>query len=92
MSALFYISVKAAFSYGLDLLAPCQWGSHPDYHKHKMLNFTVSIGRKYTLLSSRVLKTEGGKIESRGCHTLTIELVQTGLASFWNLTMRLGSV
>ena len=39
---------------------------------------TVSPKRKYTLLSSWVLKTEGVQMESRGCATLTIEIVQTG--------------
>ncbi len=40
--------------------------------------FTVSPKRKYTLLSSQVLKTEGGQIKSRGCAKPTIELAQTG--------------
>ncbi len=36
---------------------------------------TVSPKRKYTLLSSRVLNSEGGQMESRGCFTHSIELV-----------------
>ncbi len=37
---------------------------------------TVSPKRKYTLLSSWVLKTEGGQMKSRRCAKPTIELVQ----------------
>ncbi len=37
---------------------------------------TVSSKRKYTLLSSRLLKTDRGQMKSRGCTKLTIELVQ----------------
>ncbi len=36
---------------------------------------TVSPKRKYTLLSSRVLKTEGGQMKGWGCAKPTIELV-----------------
>ena len=39
---------------------------------------TVSTKRKYTLLSSRVLKTKEAHMESTGCATPTIELVHTG--------------
>ena len=39
---------------------------------------TVSPKRKYTLMSSQVLKTEGGQMKNRGCAKPTIELVQTG--------------
>ncbi len=39
---------------------------------------TVSPKRKYTLLSSWVLKIEGGQMKGRGCAKPTIELVQTG--------------
>ncbi len=44
------------------ILAPDTWG-------------TVSPKRKYTLLSSQVLKSEGGQMESRGCATHSSELV-----------------
>ncbi len=39
---------------------------------------TVSPKRKYTLLPSRVLRTEGVQMESRGCAKHSIELVQPG--------------
>ncbi len=39
---------------------------------------TVSPKRKYTHLSSQVLKTEGGQMKSRGCAKPPTELVQTG--------------
>ncbi len=45
---------------------------------------TVSPKRKYTLLSSRVLKIKGGQMKGRGCSKPTIELVQTGPSLIFN--------
>ncbi len=39
---------------------------------------TVSPKRKYTLLSSQVLKTEGAQMKSRGCAKPTIKLARIG--------------
>ena len=41
------------------------------------LKLQLAPKRKYTLLSSWVLKTEEGQIETGGCATPTIELVHT---------------
>ncbi len=53
---------------------------------------TVSPKRKFTLLSSRVLKTEGGQIKSRRCAKPTIELVQTEPSLIFKFQTRLGPV
>ncbi len=60
---------------------PCPGGHFdpmPDIFLSWWPTNTVSPKRKYTLLSSRVLKTEGGQIKSRRCVKATIKLVQTG--------------
>ncbi len=50
------------------------------FHKvhRNELYITASPKRKYTLLSSWVLKTEEGQMKSRGCAKPTIELAHTG--------------
>ncbi len=41
------------------------------------MNYYSLSQREYKILLSQVLKTEGGLMESRGCATHSIELVQT---------------
>ena len=51
------------------------------------LGIRVSVKRKYALLSSRVLKTEGGQMKSRGCTTPTIEVVPTSVHFYLSYTL-----
>ena len=53
----------------------------PGHESILLFTFTASIQRKYTLLLSRVLKTEGGHLKSMECAKPIIEFVQTQEAS-----------
>ncbi len=51
------------------------------------MSVTVSPKRKYTLLSSQVLKTEGSQRKSGRCINPTIELVQIRRGPVWTNSM-----
>ncbi len=65
----------------LKIISKCFEGSYKPKSRHC---FTVSPKRKYTLLSSQVLKTEQGQMKCRGAPNSPLSWSKLGQASFWN--------
>ena len=77
---LFYWKMYMVHQYIYHVFLLCRNSKEYLFYEVKLclFSYTVSPKRKYTLLPSRVLKTEGWQMKSRGCPKRTIELVQNG--------------